>query len=314
MPDEGHAIGQSICEQVPVMIDLTPTQEPSTATSLEAALRTQLALYPKSHWYALVDSSQIPDFAKALRRGDLHKVEYVSLFDMLEPAPEERGAGGDAAPYLLSLDTGSTPDAALTYTMQKALNTFAVSWLVSPLNRDKLAQRLVQRTEAQLTENVEVLLRFYDSRILPNVLSVLTPEQAATFSNAAQGWWFADRKGQLQSCACRFAPEDPFQPPVAFSQTQEDKLTELAFPDAVLGQLQQTQSDLLAPMDRAQQHAFVTRQIAKVKELKLDSMVAILTYCVLALAEGEESLERLSPQDKIAAIKTGEVPLGETNT
>ena len=81
-------------------------------------------------------------------------------------------------------------------------------------------------------------------------------------------------------------------------------LTDLAFPDAVLEHLQQSQSDLIAPMSRGQQHAFIARRIIKAKELELDSMSDILAYCVLALVKGEDFVDQMTPEDKIAALTT----------
>ena len=284
------------------MNEVNKNQSLLSLAELETTLRDDLNQYARSHCYALLDAAQIPDLADEMRRGALRNLPCLSLFS---EAPEENGNGRDAAPYLFHLSAGPDSHCAIAYTAQKALETYAVSWLISPLNMSVLAKRLTQRTEAQLTENMEVLLRFYDTRILPNLSRVLSPEQAAMVFGVAHAWRYADRAGQLQSCECQFADEDAFSAPLEFNQTQENKLTALAFPDAVLEQLHDGQSDLMTSMNRAEQHAFVARQITKLNVMGIESMPEILIYCVLALAEGENFAERMPWKEKMDAIKAG---------
>jgi hypothetical protein len=139
----------------------------------------------------------------------------------------------------------------------------------------------------------------------------LTAEQSRNFFNFAHGWWYPARDGTLHSCGCNFAEVETFTSPLALSQAQENQLTELAFPDAVLEQLLDEQGDLLALMNRAEQHAFVARQIECTKELRLESMADIVTYCVIALVVGEDFSTRMPWQEKVAAIKAGKVSFKE---
>ena len=271
---------------------------------LESALLDEIKQYEDGYWYILIDSAQLPDLPQAIKRGPLRHLPRVSLFDTLYRHGQDRGAqvGADAGPYLFALSPSEFQEPALDYTLDKALETYGVSWLVSPLPMSELALRLAKRTEAKLTENMEVLLRFYDSRVLPNVIAVLTTQQADIFSSISHGWWYADRDESLRSCRCQFKQDDPFHHPLEFSQEQENALTELAFPDTVLEQLQHNQSDLVGRMNRAELHAFVKRQIVNTNALGLDSMPDILAYCVLALLKGEDDLVQMETEDKIALL------------
>jgi hypothetical protein len=278
----------------------------SDAGQLEAALREALARNSACNWYALLDGSQLPDLMHSLRRGALRASRYVSLFD----ERSETGAG-DAAPFLVDLKSAANLDRAIAYTVRNALTSYAVSWIASSLDMRTLAARLAQRLDARLTENMDVLLRYYDSRILSSLSATLIAEQSCNFFNFSQQWWYATRGGGLHSCVCNFANEDQFIPPLSFSQAHENQLTELAFPDAVLEHLLDEQGDLLASMNRAEQHAFVARQIECTKELRLESMADIVTYCVIALVVGEDFSTRMPWQEKVAAIKAGKVSFKE---
>jgi hypothetical protein len=283
-----------------MMEQLRNDKNMSSADQLEAALRDVLGRHSASKWYVTLDGSQLPDLMHTLQRGSLRGVRYVSFIDELSETGD-----ADAAPYLVDLKSAANRDRAIAYTIKTALTSYAVSWIASPLDMLSLAARLGNRMDACLTENIDVLLRFYDSRILSSLQSALDAGQSSNFFNLAHGWWYASRSGELQSCECNFAEEDAFASPLAISQTQETHLTELAFPDAVLEQLLDGQGDLLTSMNRAQQHAFVVRQIAHAKELRLESFTNLLAYCVIALVEGEEFYTRMPWQEKIDAIRTG---------
>ena len=281
----------------------------SDAGQLEAALREALARNSACNWYALLDGSQLPDLMHSLRRGALRGSRYVSLFD----ERSETGAG-DAAPFLVDLRSAANLDRAISYTVQNALTSYAVSWIASSLDMRTLAARLAQRLDARLTENMDVLLRYYDSRILSSLSLTLTAEQSCNFFNFAQGWWYPARSGELHSCVSNFAEEETFTPPLAIDQAHENRLTDLAFPDAVLEQLLNGQADLLALMNRAEQHDFVVRQIEHMKELRLESLSDIVTYCLIALVDGEDFFMRMPWQEKIAAIKAGKASFRELIT
>jgi hypothetical protein len=284
-----------------MMAQLHSDSSMATTTRLGAALRARLSEYPDSNWYALLDAAQLPDLRATILRSSSGKMRYLSLFDETPEAGD-----GDVAPYLVDLGSAANQNPAIGYTVKKALETHAISWLASPLDLPALAKRLTCRLDAQLAENIDVLLRFYDSRILSTLRPVLSPDQASIFFNAAHAWWYADRAGELQSCECTFTKDDPFRSPIKFNQIQEDQFTELAFPDAVLEQLLKGQSDLLASMNRAGQHAFVVRQMVETKTLRLESLSDILTYCILALVEGEDFGIRTPWKEKFAAVAAGQ--------
>ncbi|OWW22375.1 DUF4123 domain-containing protein [Noviherbaspirillum denitrificans] len=284
------------------MTDTRLGLQDTAAAEIEVALRSKLIQYPQSDWYALVDAAQIADFGKSIRRAPLKSTQHISLFNAIRPETRNTDAGAGAAPYLVSLGKGPSAAHAIAYMVQNAMETHAISWLASPLPIQELARRLGSRTEAQLSGNMEVLLRYYDTRVLPNVLSVLTPGDAAIFSSIANAWWYVDRDNRLCSYACNFTENDAFVPPIAFSQSQEDMLTDLAFPDTVLAHLKESQNDLISRLGRGEQHAFVKRLIARTRALQLNSIAEILTCCVIALMEGEESLEDMSMKERVSSF------------
>lgn len=276
----------------------TKTSPRTILRQLAQSLRQQLEQYPHCHWYALIDGAQLPDIVQQLR-GRLLDVPKSSLFgDSTEDNPSE------VAPYLVQFDSAAVQQRVIAYTSARAFDSEAVSWLASPLDLPSLATRLTARLDATLTENMEVLFRYYDTRILSSLPDLLSTEQQADFFSIAHGWWYPDRNGDLQSHACTFAERDGFVTPILFSQEQEDTMLDAAFPDAVLGALREEYNDLLDGMARGEQYAFVVRQLAKTTALGIDGMIDISRYCLIALTEGEDFANHAPWLDKIAAVKS----------
>lgn len=284
--------------------DMTTNPSPrAVLRQLKQSLLQQLELHPHCHWYALIDGAQLPDIVGQLR-GRLLDVPKRCLFeDSTEEDPSE------VAPYLLQLDVAELRRPVIAYTRAHALDSHAVSWLASPLDLPGLAERLSARFDATLSENMEVLFRYYDTRILSILPAVLSTEQSTEFFSIAHGWWYPDRDGVLQSLACAFTERDAFVAPILISQAQEDAILDAGFPDTVLGALREEYDDLLVGMGRGEQHAFVLRQLDKTKALGADAIIDIVRYCIVSLTEGEDFADRAPWLDKIAAIKSGSLTM-----
>jgi hypothetical protein len=273
------------------------------AGQLAEALRQQLAQHSQCHWYALIDGAQLPDLAKQMRRT-MSQVPKVCLFD---GSTEDNAY--EVAPHLIQFDAAAYQNRIIAYTTEKAIESEAVSWLASPLDLPTLAARLVARLDARLSENMDVLFRYYDTRILSILPKVLTAEQAEDFFSVAQGWWYPSRNGALLPNSCTFAQDDGFIAPFEFCQAQENLFLDATFPDAVLAALRDEQGDLLVGMTRGEQHALIVRQLAKANALGLDSMDDIKRYCLIALMEGEDFADRSPWSAKIVAVKNRSLTL-----
>jgi hypothetical protein len=131
-------------------------------------------------WYALVDGYQFEQHT-----GDRPQPTPCvnrALFQGTEDEPLAH-----AGPWLY--DLAKCPelidDLAV---MEQALP--AVSWLMTAMDLEGLAQFLQLKLDAVLPDGRKVLIRFYDPRVLGNLIKVMDVEQRAEFFFLIEEWHF----------------------------------------------------------------------------------------------------------------------------
>lgn len=138
--------------------------------------------------YALVDAAQVPE----LRGTKLRRLqaEYISLFDLskeshiskygplLIPIRPERGA---SAPVVAAL-------------LQAMSHGWTVSWLSSKLDMGKLAEHLAGYLNGVMEDGSEVLVRYYDPRLLASFLSSPDENKKHSLLTPVNTWSYWDRE------------------------------------------------------------------------------------------------------------------------
>lgn len=66
----------------------------------------------------------------------------------------------------------------------------AVSWLVTAMDLEGLAQYLRLKLDAELPDGRQVLVRFYDPRVLGHLFTVMDTEQRTQFFHLIDEWHF----------------------------------------------------------------------------------------------------------------------------
>lgn len=181
------------------------------AETWKKALFERMDGRPNGHLvFALIDMAglshlqQAPEIFAQIKKGGA-----VSVLQ------DERPDALRATPWLLPLHDGVAVNARMLFrTTEWALRGPAVTWIISPLPLNVLAQRLRLRTEAELPGNQPILLRHFDPRVLPELAQVLHQSQREAFLSMGGEWLYLDRTHALQSIALANADEvDPFDSP-----------------------------------------------------------------------------------------------------
>lgn len=120
----------------------------------------------------------------------------VKWFELFEGTPE--GGTLEYSPVVMRLHFAVTNQRMW---LEQLLEYFSgsprLTLLVSPLAFDLLCRHLQALSQVQWEEQTG-LLRYYDNRVFPSLLShVLTAEQQAAFTDIALFWSWRDRDGEI---------------------------------------------------------------------------------------------------------------------
>jgi hypothetical protein len=258
----------------------------NTYIDFRAVVEESLAAYPTSSSYFLLDHGALPGLHRQLLRSS---VEWVSLFEhskeanALAVAPILILAGHDRHLRM--------PRSLLRWIEEHGIYTSSVIMLSSRLDIQCMKNRLIRRLDVRLSEEMEVMLRFFDPRVLESLIITLSTDQANTFFSPAEEWRYMDRTGRLNAIISNFSDEENLFTPLVLSQQQEFALLQASEKDQVLDLLRSNVPSLMAALPLAEQHAFVSRRIIEAREGQLNSIWKFALYAAVALLKGEEITE-----------------------
>lgn len=131
-------------------------------------------------WYALIDGYQLKQHTGE-RPEPLAGINRA-LFKGTEDEPLAH-----AGPWLY--DLSQCPERLDEFAaLESALPS--VSWLMTAMDLEGLAQFLQLKLDAELPGGRKALIRFYDPRVLGNLFTVMNTEQRAQFFHLIDEWHF----------------------------------------------------------------------------------------------------------------------------
>ena len=134
--------------------------------------------YPTLRLYGLVDGLQY-ETHRGERLEDRHG--FASLF---HGTPDS--ALAHAGPWLVDVnEAGDTVTADLAHLERQVPS---VTWLISETDLHGLAQLLQLQLDARLPDGRIALVRFWDPRVLSELVNVLSPKQRETFFAHIHEW------------------------------------------------------------------------------------------------------------------------------
>jgi len=239
-----------------------------------------LACHADAHLYFLLDHSGLPGL---IRKVDSARLRWASLF-----ADTRESTALAVAPILVDVAVSNKPlpGLFLDWLAEHGAYSSTVTMLDSPLALDVLQRRLATRLDIKLSENMAAMLRFFDPRILAQLRTTLTEQQAASFFSVAAYWWYIDRAGVLREFDVEFTPVDRFAAQLVLTQEQEFAMVDAAEADQVLSLLNDFVPDLLEKIDASTRYELIARKISDAKKSGLNSIHDFMIY----LAEGDDEL------------------------
>ena len=202
----------------------------------------------------------------------------------------EASASKQAAWLLeISDDDATVRGDLLHLTVEEAMWSQGIIWLESKLDRPTVAARLARRMTAR-HPNGEALLRYYDARLLPTLWRVLADNDLSTFGAVGDAWWFLDADAGLQNIDLPDTSpdmEDPYTPPLTFTQTQVDELLRVSEWHQLIDFLCKRQRDSFLSKSRGDRLRFVRHHDTAARQHHVHEFADRLYYCELALENGD---------------------------
>lgn len=141
--------------------------------------------------YLLIDTAQVPDSQRKLERWNL---PYISLF---EHTPEQSLI--EIAPLLIPLVylPVELTRTVCDWAMDLAYGAPWLCWMSSRLAAEELAEHLRKFHTVGLNEGDTMIMRWYDTRILPVWMACLSPVQVTQFTAGILALQYVDRFGAV---------------------------------------------------------------------------------------------------------------------
>ncbi len=255
--------------------------------------------------YALIDLASVPNGLRVLKLQQ--SPDSACLFEGTIQANAEA-----VAPWLLRIGNADSERRRLRDCVDAALTYPALSWIVTPLSLDELLTRLRRRLDARLPDSYDVLLRFYDPRVLPMLSARLhEPQQRAFFCVCSQ-WLYLDRDDKLQRIESVAAREgDILETMLELDANQQNALIAAAEIDVILNDLGNVNMQPFMEMTRTQRYHFAARQLAHTRDLKLEQPHEAMTLCMLALTLGEDFVQQPNWQAALDQVRERQITLDQ---
>ena len=226
---------------------------------VDALQRALASATGDGHWlYLVIDGAQAEGSNRILDRKG---IRYLSLFD---ETPE--ASLPEIAPLLVAVRDVPIPlrQELFEWAQDFAFGAPAISWITSQFEPQRLADHLRRFHVVGLSEGQSMLLRWYDTRILPILLGCLTPAQHAAFAAGTSRWDAVDRTGAIVTLVDNATP--PVQPEmprfgarqITLDDQQYALLVDASALDGLLRQLRRVIPDELKRVPPKQLTSFVS--------------------------------------------------------
>lgn len=291
------------------VIDTSQHPEPGLSAYEAFAARFQQMQHSdgNQHAFLLIDASGCSGVGARLRASPALAGRWQCL---LKDSPDQEEL--DASPILLDITTAFSDERVLSWGRRLCVDAryaTCVSFVIAPLSLNEMASRLTARLDAELTGNMPMLLRYYDTRIVPVLAATLLPEQRAAFFSCADAWGYLDRSGHLAWNETTFAADDLFHAPLVFSVAQETILIDAGEPDALINLLLRQMPDLIVPVPIPQRHPFVAAQLAQAKQFAITQLSDWVLYTTTALVQGPQFHETAPWREGLLRVAAGKMTL-----
>lgn len=280
-------------------------QQPDEYTIMTAvsALTTQLTTLLESKDYrvfALVDGALLANLPKQQQRHWITTQAHSLLMR----------AGKDAAdvgPLLFELSIADFNSAQPATLFDETTGQMAGSFIFSHADTNQLVQRLTALINIKLADDTEMIMRYFDPRVLPFWLNILTPDYHHYLSEVIGQWLYLgnDWQPQIALFEPTIAPINAPKFPMQISFEQEQSLMQACTPHTMIARLRVEDAAALSTIPVAQQYAFLQEQITRAETHGVTGQSDVESYCGMAIELGSNFDEDQTIKTALVEIKNG---------
>jgi hypothetical protein len=210
-------------------------------------------------------------------------IKWASLF-----AGSKEESALSVAPILLLISATGTEDALLIDWISKH-GTFSSSvlLLVSILPFPELTLRLTVRLEAEISDGMSVMFRYYDPRVFEALVTIFDDKQKSEFLGVADCWWYVNRSGEMISVPSVHQEIDTCPFPVKISSHQEFAFIDASELDQIAHLIKTVLPNHYDNLDAATRFQFIRRHSKAAAQFGILATSEAAMYCILALLYGE---------------------------
>lgn len=251
---------------------------------LRTKLVRDLSLYfsssnAKTHllqYYALVDAAQVPELRN--HTSLVKHLRGVSLFSLTEEHGIEK-----YGPILVPLRDSDDKDinSILIRAMKRG---WTVSWLSAALSLMELAEHLAQYLNGRLADGCEVLVRYYDPRVLPAFFDIMGGDVVDGLMIPIGQWSWWDRQMNFITRVGGGAPFIDDSVEINIPQEVQKAFSKLATEDLIHGMLlEHCDKDEFSSWLPHTLYLAIKRHVIAAKQVGLTSLTNIYLYVSLAM-------------------------------
>lgn len=214
------------------------SQDETNVVDVVNHLRTLIRSRPEFEWYALVDT--VFDYP-----GGRFLNEWADGVNCYTGDPQ-LDALAPAAPCLVPLHNNEGLSSRLTSLLRHCSARPMISFFASEAGCVTLVEHWRAFYMAQLDDGGDMLLRFADTRVLPNLRHVLSNDQWGALCWSIRHWYYIGRNGAIMECAVSNLSERTFGQ-LQLSGHQVERLIELSYPDILMSRVVESMPEAIPP-------------------------------------------------------------------
>ena len=251
------------------------------STELASIFQAAHAIDSRQSLYALIDGAF--EYARPRRKHVKWREGAVNLY-----ASTALESLGDAAPFLLPVSNERQEQRKTLRSLQSNCTDMPMlSFIISTQTVTTLASSLHRFIQVEIDGLQQFVLRFADTRILPELDALMTSECQPGWRVGITEWIMPDRAGRLTRLP-QYTPQgestDNRPKMLLGSQTFLDRLVDAGFADAVLDAIFDQNKDLLLSNMPSVGYRTVHDLHTIAAEYRIDNFPDIVIFCTTGLA------------------------------